>query len=335
MENEPTLAATKKFAIDDLDQSWSACIVEIILTKDQTTTAWCSKDHLLDEEVYLQASPDLLVSACQDLLTSLESINIETSLDDDTCGVIVLENKSEYYANMIRKALMTRIETWAVDKVHVLQNTSKYLDEYIAHRIGLLAYCISMPDETSNQTLTAKLMARGPVTLRGSDIQFKMPNCATSSQFAMTTIMPLRAGEIFDAELSFVRSNAMKSHDKHTAVESPTYRPFLGLRKSSNIFAEACRIIELHGYVCVPYANHDDFVQVKHPNHHVRKEAVENLLRARSLVLDDYPFKEFAEYAITFKTQGQYPPEQCAQRALSQLKTEIKDLEAMAKAALV
>ena len=49
-----------------------------------------------------------------------------------------MKNVPTYYANTLRRIIISEVPTMAIEFVNIIENTSPVHDEYIAHRLGLL-----------------------------------------------------------------------------------------------------------------------------------------------------------------------------------------------------
>ncbi len=107
-------------------------------------------------------------------------MDIEIKEDTDRTFRFVLKKIASNYANALRRAALSSIETFAIDRVTFYENTSAMFDEYIAHRIGLVP--IKTPSKpTKDEEVLFTLEASGPCTvyskeLRSSDKEVKVAN---------------------------------------------------------------------------------------------------------------------------------------------------------------
>ena len=75
------------------------------------------------------------------------SNNLELKIMEKTKtdAVIRIQGIDAPFANALRRIIMSEIETMAIDKVVMYQNTSVMQDEILAHRLGLVPFKIN-PD---------------------------------------------------------------------------------------------------------------------------------------------------------------------------------------------
>ncbi|MEM3361879.1 MAG: hypothetical protein QXV64_02930 [Candidatus Anstonellaceae archaeon] len=81
-----------------------------------------------------------------------------------------IKDISPNLANLIRRYLMTELETFAFDKVIIYENTSTLFDEYIAHRIGLLPLRVKGPT-VPEDVFVFNLDVQGPKKVYSSDLK--------------------------------------------------------------------------------------------------------------------------------------------------------------------
>ena len=67
--------------------------------------------------------------------------------------------------NAIRRIIISEVKTQSIDTVDFLENSSRYPEEYIAHRLGLIPL-IFQDSETTEVTIDAA----GPCTVKSRDI---------------------------------------------------------------------------------------------------------------------------------------------------------------------
>lgn len=108
-------------------------------------------------------------------------MKIESVEENGNVMKFTLKDATNAYANALRRAAMSMVSTFAIDKITFYENSSAMFDEYISHRIGLV------PIETPNSGYNEKdeilftLEAEGPKTvyskeLKSSDKEVKVAN---------------------------------------------------------------------------------------------------------------------------------------------------------------
>ncbi len=91
---------------------------------------------------------------------------MKVKIEEDGEGALkfALTGASNSYANALRRAAMSLVGCFAIDKVTFYENGSVMFDEYIAHRIGLAP--ISTPAKVSgDEEVLFTLEANGPCTV--------------------------------------------------------------------------------------------------------------------------------------------------------------------------
>jgi hypothetical protein len=126
MDNRAEAIGPREYVVHDVDQAWTVCVIEHIFGLDPNADAWCNKMHLLDKSLKLSAEPSLLVPACSLLLGELSSVCCRARRIDELRGSLRLRNVTAHFANMIRKALMTRVPVWCATEVVIEKNTSRF-----------------------------------------------------------------------------------------------------------------------------------------------------------------------------------------------------------------
>ena len=314
----------RTFPVEDHDQAWLPCIVEGVFALAPDADAWCTKEHLLDEHVLLRGEPALLRRASANLLKRLSEVPTleftDTSTQERASGRVCLRQVSPNFANMVRKGLMTRIHVWAASEIEVLSNTSTYLDEQIAHRVGQLAFVV--PEEYGAEVELVGRVESVPKqrVVRGSDIVFvERPGVAIAKPFAQSIILHLDGCEEFSARVHLTRAMALNNHDMYSAIPSPSYRPVLQVRECC--VPRVSQALASRGYTLSTGGPRQGWV-VQHDAVEVRREAVEEAFRAAGVHSDDV-FAKSVDYNIEFECHGQHSSAQCVRLAVAQLSREI------------
>lgn len=87
---------------------------------------------------YAGVSSSINESNALDLTTFKDKLKIDIVSKERDTAVVDIKGIDAPIANALRRILLTEIETMAIDKVVIYQNTSVMQDEILAHRIGLL-----------------------------------------------------------------------------------------------------------------------------------------------------------------------------------------------------
>ncbi|MFB6190946.1 MAG: DNA-directed RNA polymerase subunit D, partial [Candidatus Nanohaloarchaea archaeon] len=80
-----------------------------------------------------------------------------------------LEDSNEAVANTLRRAMMTKVPTLAVEELRVAKNESALFDEVLANRVGQVPFTI--PDNVDEEdTVNIALNQEGPGTVLAEDL---------------------------------------------------------------------------------------------------------------------------------------------------------------------
>lgn len=139
------------------DLTWIAHIVERIHASSSESNAYWKQDHPLDDAITLVATPAEIKAACSSLVQDLDSVVLSRSNNNSNGEIIRLDGPlaSYSFANLIRRALLTRIPVLAADSITVERNDSSTQDEVLAHRIGQIALLFSPEEETGTLDVEA------------------------------------------------------------------------------------------------------------------------------------------------------------------------------------
>lgn len=129
------------------------------------------------------------------------------------------------FANALRRIMMNRVPTMAVQEVEFRKNSSILYDEMIAHRLGLLPLktdlksytlpsgCTCKGEGCAKCQLTLTLSAKGPKTVYASDLKSKDPKVVPV--FPKTPIVKLLDGQELEFE-ALATLGSGKEHAKHS-----------------------------------------------------------------------------------------------------------------------
>ncbi len=121
-------------------------------------------------------------------------MEVDILKEDDKSVKFVLDDATPQFANALRRTMIGKVPTMAVDEVYFRNNTSGLFDEIIAHRIGLVPWRFPVDE----YRLPEKCDCEGD----------ECPNCQVE-------IVLKKEGE------SFVKAKNMKATDKKVAPENP------------------------------------------------------------------------------------------------------------------
>ncbi len=81
-----------------------------------------------------------------------------------------LKDATVSFANMLRRAMMNSVPIYAIDSIVIYENFTELLDEYIAHRLGLIP--LRTPDNTSldDREVIFSLDVSGPAKVYSKDL---------------------------------------------------------------------------------------------------------------------------------------------------------------------
>lgn len=138
-------------------------------------------------------------------------MNIEIKEDGDDVTKVKLEDANEAVANTLRRAMMVKTPTLAVQSIDIIKNESGLFDEIIANRIGQIPLNIPEKfDEEDKATLALK--QEGPVTVKAEDLKADKEEAETV--YPETIIVELKEGQELEIE-AHAELGTGKQHTKH------------------------------------------------------------------------------------------------------------------------
>jgi hypothetical protein len=307
------------FYVEDPDAAWTPYLVEKIYDKNPVSDAFTSKDHYLDQHVRLSGPRDEIACCCACLQEEIRRLVCNADEGDPRVGTIELSNVTAAFANMVRKALMTRVTVYAVDSVAVSVNDSQYLSEQIAHRLGMLAYAVSEgAGQIAGPMGTVHVTGR---TVRGRDVHFPCGSARVVPTFADTVICHLGTDEVLRVAIELGRGCALMHHDKFSALSTPSYRPHIHLQETSAqtlaaIEGAGLRVIEEPGSAKLRVVARD-------PSRPARKEQLEEELQSRGIVATSVLEGKSTHYTLSYRAHGQLSPQRCLDSAVATLHQEV------------
>jgi hypothetical protein len=159
----------------------------------------------------------LLRRACSLLLERLAGLQLEAE-DERHC---VVRAADLALANLVRRAVMTRVDVLTCDEVEVLVNSSAFEDERVAHRLGQLAF--------ASELLEADAVLSGADRdLLASDLKFLQEGVELVPDMAEALICKLSVGQRWESKIKLRRGSGA-DHCKFAAVASPGFEPELRL----------------------------------------------------------------------------------------------------------
>ena len=208
---------------------------------------------------------------------------------------------------MLRRALLTRLDVVAVDRVTIHENQTNTPDEVIAHRLGQLAL-------QGVESMTGSLEHRRAEEVRASCIK-----CVGGSVVDTGAVLA-KPGVL---RLSFTCKRGRSSaHGKFAAVASPAVIPHWRLRgslssmQSFQALAREAHIHHIHEEVRGDQATGTTTLD---------RAVLVDLLRTKGISLDVEDKAE--DFDVYIESLGQYSEEQCLENARAALLMELLDLE--------
>ncbi|MBI5332079.1 MAG: DNA-directed RNA polymerase subunit D [Candidatus Aenigmarchaeota archaeon] len=163
--------------------------------------------------------------------------------------VVEIDDINPAFANSLRRVLLNEIPVLAIEDVDVIENTSGFYDEGLAHRLGLIPLKFSklnLKDECkcngkgcSNCQVSISLDKKGPCVIKASDLIF------SSDAKPIDPDIPI--AELLDEQKVKLEATAMlgvgRDHAKwQPAVVGYRYVPIVKIKDKSDIAAalKAC-----------------------------------------------------------------------------------------------
>lgn len=97
-------------------------------------------------------------------------MNLEKVEEDGNVLKLKLEDANDAVANALRRGIMTKVPTLAVQTLQITKNESGLFDEMIANRVGQVPFTV--PEKFDEEdTLHVALQKEGPARVTGEDLQ--------------------------------------------------------------------------------------------------------------------------------------------------------------------
>ena len=300
-----------RWAVHGADTTWLRCLVKEIHDADPQSEAAVLQEHPLDSFVVLAAEPGSLRSAAAALLAEIGRLTV-TDATARAAAVRVHGSPPWDYANLARRALMTRVPVLACTSLLVTRNDSWAREELLAHRFGqavLTASAALAKDEQKTWT--------GSVDVEGRDARcsdLRLPPGVAVADDTDFVLVELRPGQRFCAELAFAFGTGRR-HAKFDAVASPDYVPELRVDGCD----EDAATLRAAGFVVDARSG-----RVAHPEFRVRKARLQELAPSLRCLAPSY-------VDVRFESLGQWPASECLELAKAAVAAEIDAfLESMA-----
>ncbi|OJI07289.1 DNA-directed RNA polymerase subunit D [Candidatus Micrarchaeum sp.] len=98
-------------------------------------------------------------------------MNIKVQENNEKAFRFSISGITESNANVLRRAAINSVKTFAIDSVTFYENTSPMFDEYIAHRIGLVPIITPSSGYKDEDEILFTAEATGPITVYSKDLQ--------------------------------------------------------------------------------------------------------------------------------------------------------------------
>ena len=138
-------------------------------------------------------------------------MNIE--LGDEENGVLEATLKDSYpaVANALRRSMMARVPTLAIEELDVIQNESGLFDEDLANRVGMVPFTIPKKfDEDDELHLAVK--KEGPANVKSGDLQTDNEEAEPVND--EIALIKLKEGQELDFEATATLGTG-REHAKH------------------------------------------------------------------------------------------------------------------------
>ncbi|MFP3278803.1 MAG: DNA-directed RNA polymerase subunit D [Candidatus Micrarchaeota archaeon] len=155
------------------------------------------------------------------------------------------------FVNTLRRIIISRVKTFAIDKVTFYINTSSMFDEYIAHRIGLIPLITPTEGYDERDEILFNLDMEGPGTVYSKDLISTDKNVKVA--FDDIPIIKLAEGQRIKLDGKAVMGNGSKSakfqpglatYEKKDEQNYEFYIETFGQMSAREILNKALEIIE-------------------------------------------------------------------------------------------
>lgn len=309
-----------------MDVTWLRCLVMEMHDIHPGVDACVLREHPLERDVVLRCrvpgeasatSAELVRRSAERVSERLRKLEADFIVDEGRQRGLCRVSGSNFwsYANLLRRSLLTRIPAVACDQVLIKKHdATRFPDELLAHRFGQIALTVAAGRCLPGQTLpSAKISVTGRPVL-SSDLELPSELSLAQGNGGIT-ILPLREGESFSAEVFFAWGTG-GVHSKFACVASPSFEPELRL---SNAGVPSDDVVKLtdRGFV-VGAGGH-----ISHPNHVPRRERILEILRD---VTDTSVLAEPTWVDVGWESLGQYDAAECLRLALQTVRVELSEV---------
>ena len=280
------------WAVEGAELGWLRCVVRELHAADAASDAAVLHEHPLDQHLVLRARPDAVPAAATAVAARLATL--EATCDGRRGTARVRGTPPWDYANLLRRALLTRVPVLACTSAAVSRNDSSASSEVVAHRLGQVALRAAVGQGVGRGRLAAESRPA-----RCSHIRLP-EGVELVEDFELA---PLRSGEGLQVELGFAWGVGGE-HAKFDAVASPEYEPELRVEAGAEALRQAGYDVDAEG--CV-----------SHPATRVRAERLRELVPELALASPSY-------VDVTWESLGQWTGAECLELALGRVRAEIE-----------
>jgi DNA-directed RNA polymerase subunit D len=159
---------------------------------------------------------------------------------------------SPIYANTLRRLLVNKVPTLAIEEVEIKKNSGALFDEVLAHRLGLLplktdlksytqkAYCKCKGEGCARCELKLKLKAKGPGNVYAESLKSDDPKVVPV--YPKTPLVKLKKGQ----EVEFIATAVLgtgKEHSKWSpGLAHYRFKPVVEIPKKAEGCEEAAKV---------------------------------------------------------------------------------------------
>jgi len=257
------------------------------------------------------------------------SVKLLHKKEDETS--ILIKDSSPAYVNSIRRLILNRVPTMAIEDVIFIENGSALYDEILAHRLGLVLFktdlrsyiernkCKCKGAGCARCTLQMTIDVKGPCNVYASDIKTKDPH--VTPVYPKMLIVKLLEGQNLKLE-----AEAILGHGKDHMKFSPGLAYFKGYPtfkiqtfKNTKQCEEVCpaKIIKATG----------DKVNVTDPSKCILCRACEDISKGKVKVKPS-----ISDFIFTIESWGQLSAKEILTKAVEILDEELSEFESLLKA---
>jgi len=167
---------------------------------------------------------------------------------DPTHVKFEIDGTNPAFVNSLRRTILCRVPTLAIDEVTFVKNTSGLFDESLAHRLGLIPWKFDPKTFRRDENVEFSLKAKGPVEVKAKNIKF--PKGIEPVNPDLLVISLYKDQEI-DLEANARLGEGMDHAKWQSAVVSYQYCPEIkiGPVKNAKEISDACptNVFEVKG----------------------------------------------------------------------------------------